>query len=153
MANTVHVPVHLALPGSSGPKQLRHLHAQPHWGRTATGKKKKKGLHLCTQSASVLSSSATLWTVAWQASLSQGFSRQESWSGLPDPSQFSSVAELCSTLCDPMDCSTPDFPVYQQLLEFAQTHVHQVGDDIQLSPLSSPSPPAFNLSQHQGLFQ
>ena len=53
-----------------------------------------------------------------------------------------------------MDCSTPDFPVHDQLLEFAQTHVHRVGDAIQSShPLSSPSPPAFNLSQHQGLFQ
>ena len=53
-----------------------------------------------------------------------------------------------------MDCSTPDFPVYHQLLEFAQTHVHRIGDVIQSShPQSSPSPPAFNLSQHQGLFQ
>ena len=53
-----------------------------------------------------------------------------------------------------MDCSTPGFPVYHQLLELAQTHVHWVSDAIQPShPLSSPSPPAFNLSQHQGLFQ
>ena len=53
-----------------------------------------------------------------------------------------------------MDCSTPGFPVHHQLLEFTQTHVHQVGDAIQPShPLSSPSPPAFNLSQHEGLFQ
>ena len=57
-------------------------------------------------------------------------------------------------LCDPMDCSTPGFPVHLQLPELAQTHVHQVSDAIQLShPLSSPSPPAFNLPQHQGLFQ
>ena len=57
-------------------------------------------------------------------------------------------------LCDPMDCTTPDFPVLPHLLEFAQTHVHGVGDAIQPShPLSSPSPPVFNLSQHQGLFQ
>ena len=53
-----------------------------------------------------------------------------------------------------MDCSTPGFPVHHQLLELAQTHVHQVGDATQPShPLSSPFPPAFNLSQHQGLFQ
>ena len=53
-----------------------------------------------------------------------------------------------------MDCSTPGFPVHHQLLELTQAHVHQVGDTIQPShPLSSPSPPAFNLSQHQGLFQ
>ena len=60
----------------------------------------------------------------------------------------------CLTLCNPMDCSTPDFAVLHYLLEFAQIHVHWVCDAIQPShPLSSPSPPAFNLSQHQGLFQ
>ena len=68
--------------------------------------------------------------------------------------QFSSVAQLCPTLCDPMDCSTPGLPVHHQLPEFTQTHVHWVGDAIQPShPLSSPSPAAFNRSQHQGLFQ
>ena len=68
--------------------------------------------------------------------------------------QFSSVAQLCPTFCDPMDCSTPGLPVHQQLLEFTQTHVHWVGDAIQPShPLSSPPPPAFSLFQHQGLFQ
>ena len=57
-------------------------------------------------------------------------------------------------LCDPMDCSMPGFPVHHQLLEFTQTHVYQVSDAIQPShPLSSPSPPALNLSQHQGLFK
>ena len=69
-------------------------------------------------------------------------------------SQFSSVAQSCLTLCDPMNCSTPGFPVHHQLPELLQTHVHQVGDAIQPShPLSSPSPPAFSLSQHQDLFQ
>ena len=69
-------------------------------------------------------------------------------------SQFSSVAQLCLTLCDPMDCCTPGLPVHHQLPEPTQTHVHWVGDAIQPSyPLSSPSPPAFSLSQHQGLFQ
>ena len=67
---------------------------------------------------------------------------------------ISSVAQSCLTLWDPTDCSTPGFPVHHQLPEFAQTHVHKVGDAIQPShPLSSPSPLAFNLSQHQGLFQ
>ena len=67
--------------------------------------------------------------------------------------QFSSVAQSCTTLCSPMDCSMPGFPIHHQLPELAQTHVHPVGDAIQPShPLSSPSP-AFNLSQHQGLFQ
>ena len=67
--------------------------------------------------------------------------------------QFSSVTQSCLTLWDPMDCSTTDFPVHHQLPELVHTHVHWVSDAIQLShPLSSPSP-AFNLSQHQGLFQ
>ena len=64
--------------------------------------------------------------------------------------QFSSVAQLDPTLYQPMDCSTPGFPVHHQVPEFTQTHVHWVGDAIQSShPLSSPSPPAFNQSQHQ----
>ena len=68
--------------------------------------------------------------------------------------QQSSVAQLCPTLCNPMDCSMPGLPVHHQLLEFTQTHVHWVSDAIQPShPLSSPSPPAPNPSQHQGLFQ
>ena len=68
--------------------------------------------------------------------------------------QFNSVAQLCSTLCDPMNPSTPGLPVYHQLPESTQTHIHWVGDAIQPShPLLSPSPPAPNLSQHQGLLQ
>ena len=68
--------------------------------------------------------------------------------------QFSSVAQSCPTLCDPMNHSTPGLPVHHQLPEFTQTHVHQVSDAIQPShPLSSPSPPAPNPSQHQSLFQ
>ena len=68
--------------------------------------------------------------------------------------QFSSITQSCPTFCDPMDSSTPGLPVHCQLLELAQTHVHRISDAVQPShPLSSPSPPAFNLSQHQGLFQ
>ena len=68
--------------------------------------------------------------------------------------QFSSVTQSCPTLCDPMNHSMPGLPVHYQLPEFTQTHVHRVSDAIQPShPLSSPSPPAPNLSQHQGLFQ
>ena len=121
---------------------------------------------------------AILWAVARQALLFMGSSRQEYWSGLPyhppgdlpDPEiklaslmspaltggffQFSSVTQLCLTLSDPMDCSRPGFPVHHWLLELAQTHVHQGGNAIQPShPLLSSSPPAFNLSQHQSLFQ
>ena len=123
---------------------------------------------------------ATLLSVACQTPLFMGFSRHEYWSGLLCPSlgdfltkgsnlgllhcreilqsrekelnsvQFSSVAQLCLTLCDPIDCSSPDFPILHQLPDLAQTHAHQVGDAIQ--PLSSPSPSVFNLSLHQGLF-
>ena len=69
-------------------------------------------------------------------------------------SWFTSVAQSCSTLCDPMNHSTPGLPVHHQLLNFTQTHFHRVGDAIHPShPLSSPSAPAPNPSQHQGLFQ
>ena len=68
--------------------------------------------------------------------------------------QFCSVTHSCLTLCDPMDCSMPGFPVHHQLLEFTQTYVHWVGDATQPSHLlSSPSPPALSLSQHQGLLK
>ena len=68
--------------------------------------------------------------------------------------QFSSVAQSCLTLCDPMKRSKPGLPVHHELSESTQTHVRQVGNAIQPShPLLSPSPPALNLSQHQGLFQ
>ena len=68
--------------------------------------------------------------------------------------QFSLVSQSCLTLCDPMNCSMPGLPVHHQLPKLAQTHVHRVGDAIQPSHLlSSPSPPAFSLSQHQSLFQ
>ena len=69
-------------------------------------------------------------------------------------SRFNSVAQSCLTLCDPLDCSTPGFPVHHQLPESTQIHVHRVGVAIQPShPPLSPSSPAFSLSQHQGLFQ
>ena len=68
--------------------------------------------------------------------------------------QFSSVAQSWPTLRDPMNCSMPGFSVHHQLLEFTQTHVHQVGDAIQpYHLLLSPSPPTFDLSQHQGSFK
>ena len=68
--------------------------------------------------------------------------------------QFSSVPQSCPTLCDSVHCTLPGFSVLYHLLELSQTHVHWVGNAIQPSrPLSSPSPPAFNLSQHQGIFK
>ena len=79
------------------------------------------------------------------------------WTGPCSVSQFSSVslaAQPCLTLCNSTDCRMPGFPVHHQLPELTQTHIHRVGDAIQPShPLSSPSSPALNLSQHQGLFQ
>ena len=102
----------------------------------------------------------TPWTTAHQAPPSMRFSRQKYWSGVPLPSpymcsvHFSSVTQLCPTVCDPMNGSTPGLPVHHHLPEFTQTHVHQVSDAIQPShPLSSPSPLAPNPSQHQSLFQ
>ena len=85
----------------------------------------------------ILTSVASFWLYTWYHNVIQ----------------FSSVAQLFR-LCDPMDCSTPGLPVHYQLPEFTQTHVHWDGDAIQPThPLSSPPPPTFNLSQHQGLFQ
>ena len=79
---------------------------------------------------------------------------QSLWKSLSINVVCCSVAKSCPTLCDPMNCSTPGFPILHHLPEFAQTRVHWVSDHIQPShPLSPSSPPAFNLSQHQGLFQ
>ena len=87
----------------------------------------------------------------WDSNLTQSLQNREPWT---ITCCCCSVALLCPTLCNPMDCSTSSFPVLHHLPELAQTHVHGVNDSIQLShPLSPPSPPALNLSQHQGLFQ
>ena len=89
-------------------------------------------------------SSTLAWKILWK----------EETSRLQFSVQFSSVAQSCPTLCDPVNHSTPGLPVHHYLPEFTQTHVHWVGDAIQPShPLSSPSPPASNPSQHQSLFQ
>ena len=100
---------------------------------------------------------------AWRAAV-RGFTKSHTWLSnwtelililfFIEFSQFSSVTQSYTTLSDHIDCSTPGLPVHHQLLELAQTHDHCIGDAIQPShPLSSPSLPAFNLSQHQGLFQ
>ena len=82
------------------------------------------------------------------------FVRKKSVAKGQDPLRFSSVAQSCLALCDPTNRSTPGLPVHHKLPEFTQTHAHRVGDAIQPShPLSSPSPPAPNPYQHQGLFQ
>ena len=89
------------------------------------------------------------WTVMLEKILESPLDSKEI-----QPVQSSSVSQSCPTLCDPMNRSTPGLPVHHQLPESTQTHVHWVDDVIQPSyPLSSPSPPALNLSQHQGLFK
>ena len=94
--------------------------------------------------AQIMNSLLPNWDLSWRK-----------WGKPLDHSvQFSSFAQSCPTLCDPMDWSTPGFSVHHQLPELTETHVHQVGDAIQPSHLlSSPSLAAFNLSQHPGLFQ
>ena len=96
----------------------------------------------------------------WPGCSVHGILQQEYWRGLPFASplytivQFSSASQSCPTLCDPLDCSTPGLPVHQKLPKFTQTHVHGIGDAIQLShSLSLSSPPTLNLSQQQDLFQ
>ena len=98
---------------------------------------------------------ATPWTIQSMEFSTEFYTGVSSFSPLQwNMHHFSSVTQSCPTLWDPMDCSTPGFPVHHQLWELIQTHVHWVGDAIQSSHLlSSLSPPAFNLSQHQGLFQ
>ena len=125
------------------------------------------GLPHCRQMLYQLSHKGSSKILEWVA---YPFSRGSSWSRnqmgvscnagrLPtelsgNSVQFSSVAQSCLTLCDPMNRSTPGLPVHHQLPESTQTHVHCVSDAIQPShPLSSPFPPALNLSQHQGLFK
>ena len=101
--------------------------------------------------------SATSSCVHWGCGLPRGMGRSPQFLFFKNYKNiflFSSVTQSCPTFCDPMDCRTPGLPVHHQLPEFTQTHVHWVGDAIQPShPLSSPSPPTFNHSQHQGLFQ
>ena len=100
--------------------------------------------NLWVQQWQMLDSSTIFTTCHFSAPASSAFSSV----------QFSSVAQLCPTLCDPMNRSTPGLPVHHQLPEFTQTHIHRVSDTIQPShPLSSPSPPAPNPCQHQSLFQ
>ena len=92
----------------------------------------------------VFSSELALHVIRWPKYWSFGISSSNEYSGLIS-FQFSSVAHLCPTLWDPMDCSMPGFPVHHQLLELAQTHVHQVNDAIQTSNLLSSPPLAFDL--------
>ena len=95
----------------------------------------------------------TLWS-EYKLSVVRGLSSRDLMYSMVTIVQFSSVTQPCPTLCDPMNRSTPGLPVHSQLLEFTQTHVHQVGDAIQpYHPLSFPSPPVPSSSQHQSLFQ
>ena len=127
-AETVHVPAHLAPSGSPQANQLCHLHTQnSHWGRAATGEKS-----IAPMRTGSLWSCLTLWPCRLRpASLlcqGQGISKHEYWSILASTGchtlQFSSVAQLCPTLCNPMNRSTPGLLVHHQLPEFTETHVH-----------------------------
>ena len=95
------------------------------------------------------------WGSNLSLSVDSGWSLSCFWkSWRPNRRLLFSVGQSCPTLCNPTDCSMPGFPGLHCLPESAQTHVHWVSDAIQpFHPLSSPSPPDFNLSQHQGLFQ
>ena len=102
-------------------------------------------------------SSMLAWEIPWQATI-HGVTKSQTLSKEKDTEQltlqFSSVAQSCLTLYDPMNRSTPGLPVHHQLPEFTQTHIHRVSDAIQPShPLSSPSSPAPNPSLHQSIFQ
>ena len=114
-------------------------------------------LHLIPLGLPSAPGSRTLWEKARVGCFERTASKHVyylGWNRWHFNKQFSSVAQSCPTLCQPMNCSTPGFPVHNQLPELDQTHVYQVSDAIRPShPLPSPSPPAPNPSQHQGLFQ
>ena len=113
----------------------------------------KVQVSVCISAGVLEGCSISFYLEAWQQHLQSGESQLAFLVLLAFCCLISAVAQLCLTLCNPMDCSTPGFPVLHHLPELAQTHVHGVSDAIQPShPLLSPSSPAFNLSQHQGLF-
>ena len=151
--------MHTVLSGSPQAKKLCHLHTQLSLGQSCH-RQKKSSVHMC-RVALVVSDSLRpcgLWPATsvregvLQARILEHIGQY--WLPYPFSSSISSVAQSCPTLCDPMNCSTPGLPVHHQLPQFTQTHVHRVSDAIQPShPLSAPSPPAPNPSQHQSLFQ
>ena len=115
--------------------------------------KQIKRYHLWYMSCSCSSARLSKW-LSLETKHTGKFTSLKNDMSLPLTVQFSSVAQSCLILCDPMNLSTPGLPVHHQLPEFSQTHIHRVSDAIQPShPLSSPSPPAPNPSQHQSLFQ
>ena len=113
------------------------------------GESEQVGLKLTIQKTKIMASSPiTSWEIEGETL------ETVSELDMEQSDQIRSVAQSCPTLCDPMNCSMPGLPVHHQLPEFTETHVHRVSDAIQPShPLSSPSPPAPNPSQHQSLFQ
>ena len=129
---------------------LEHLAGMPHrqnWIR-------KKNMQYMLQSRLRISHYLMFWLLLKSVSYYPVSQTSPFFSHLLSSVQFSSVSQSCPTLCDPMNRSMPGLPVHHQLPECTQTHVHWVRDAIQPShPLSSPSPPAPNPSQHQSLFQ
>ena len=150
---------HSVMPNSLQPHGLYATRLLCPWN--FPGKNTTVSCHFLLQGIFPTQGSNLLWLLHWQVD-SLPLSHLETYWGrwkwkkvkLLSSVQFSSVAQSCPTLCDPMNCSTPGLHVHHQLPEFTQTHVHRVGDAIQPShPLSFPFPPALNPSQHQSLFQ
>ena len=135
---------------------IREMKSKPQWGTISHQSEWLLSKSLQIINAGEVGRKGNPLTLWWECKLEQPLWRTV-WRFLKktgNKTAISSVAQSCSTLCDPMNCSTPGLPVHHQLPEFTQTHVHQVSDAIQPShPLSSPSPPTANPSQHQSLFQ
>ena len=143
-----HGPLRHHMPSPSFlPEKEQHQHSQCRSGE-ASGLRLRFPLRHRSKLAEALEPSPSTWR-------SPGLKQVWQWyRGVVSRGQFSLVIQSGPTPCNPMDCSTPGLPVHHQPPELTQTHVHWVSDVIQPShPLSSPSPPAFNLSQHQGIFQ
>ena len=145
-------------------QQWRNRHReQTYWHRERGGEVGKYGKSKMQTNITVCETDSQWWFAVWLRKFKQGLCiNLEWWDGKGDGREVQkgagicirSVAQSCPTLCNPMNRSMPGLPVHHQLPEFIQIHVHRVSDAIQPShPLSSPSPPAPNPSQHQSLFQ
>ena len=146
--------VHVFFTAHNAVKNSTEKHLQGHYNHWSCFLKVNHGLcvrvlrqpkcipHWWSESCSVLSDSL------WPHGLYSSWNSPGQSTGMGSV-QFSSVIQMCQTLCDPMDCNTPVFPVHNWLLKVIQTHVYRVGDAIQTThPLSPQPPPTFNLSQH-----
>ena len=142
-------------PGGASAGDMRDAGSIPRSGRSPGGRHGNPFQHSCLENVMDRGAWwATVHRIAQSQTRLKQLSTHTRMLKIVKVIQFSSDTQSCLTLCDPMDCSTSGFPVHHQLLELAQTHIHWVSDAIQPShPLSFPSPPTFNHSQHQGLFK